>query len=124
MSTTISQHDPVPTEVLDGAVAPYSRDKTYVFTALFLAVVTVVEVLAVELPDFPLWSGNLLVPVLLLLMAVKFFTVAWVFMHLKFDKPILTWAFYSGLLLALGVYVAMLTMFRLWYGDSASVRSS
>ncbi len=119
MSTSVSPHDPVPTEVLDGAVAPYSRDKTYVFTAIFLAVVTVVEVLAVEVPDFPLWSGNLLVPVLLILMAVKFFTVAWVFMHLKFDKPILTWAFYSGFFVALAVYIAVLAMFRIWGGDSA-----
>ena len=119
MSTNISSHDPVPTEVLDGAVAPYSRDKTYVFTAIFLAVVTVLEVLAVEANDFPLWSGNLLVPVLLILMAVKFFTVAWVFMHLKFDKPILTWAFYSGLVIALAVYIAVLAMFRIWGGDSA-----
>mgnify|MGYP003126100741 CR=1 FL=1 len=115
--TTVSSHDPVPPELLDGAKEAYSRDKVYVFTAIFLAVVTVVEILAVEV-DFFLWSGSLLVPVLLLLMAVKFFTVAWVFMHLKFDKPILTWAFYSGLILAVGVYVAMMTMFRLWWPDS------
>lgn len=113
MTTTIDPHEPVPTEVLDGAVKAYSRDKVYVFTALFLAAVTVVEVLTYEI-DFFLWSGSLLVPFLLILMAVKFFTVAWVFMHLKFDKPILTWAFYAGLILAVLVYLAMLAMFRIW----------
>ena len=43
--------------------------------------------------------------VLLLLMAVKFCTVAYFFMHLRFDKPILTRLFYSGLVLAIGVYL-------------------
>ena len=40
----------------------------------------------------PVWS-----PFLLLLMAIKFWIVAYFFMHLKFDKPILTRLFYSGL---------------------------
>lgn len=124
MTTTIDPHEPVPTTVLDGAVAPYSRDKVYVLTALFLAAITVIEVLTYALPDFPAWSheNNLLVPVLLILMAVKFFTVAWIFMHLKFDKKILTWAFYSGLILAVAVYLAVLTMFRIWYPGHHQVR--
>jgi heme/copper-type cytochrome/quinol oxidase subunit 4 len=113
--STVSSHEPVPTETLDGAVQPYSRDKVYVITALVLAAITVVEVLTYTHEDFVLWEGPLLVPVLLILMAVKFFIVAWVFMHLKFDKPILTWAFYSGLLLAVAVYLGALTMQRIWY---------
>ena len=48
------------------------------------------------------------------LMVVKFIIVASVFMHLKFDKKILSVAFYSGLLLATGVYLAILTAFRFW----------
>jgi cytochrome c oxidase subunit 4 len=48
-------------------------------------------------------------------MAVKFFTILYIFMHLKFDKPILTRIFYSGLLLALFVYIAMLATFRFWF---------
>jgi cytochrome c oxidase subunit 4 len=114
--TTISPHDPVPTEVLDGAVKPYSRDKVYVFTAIFLAFVTALEVVAVEV-DFFLWSGAMLPPVLILLMGIKFFVVVWIFMHLKFDKPILTWAFYSGFALAIAVYIAMLAMFRYFTGN-------
>lgn len=117
--TTISPHDPVPPEVLDGAVKAYSRDKVYVLTALFLAAITVVEVLTYVAPDFPVWADNLLVPVLLILMAVKFFTVAWIFMHLRFDKPILTWAFYSGLGLAIAVYLTVLAVFRVFSSDSA-----
>jgi cytochrome c oxidase subunit 4 len=51
----------------------------------------------------------------MLLMAVKFWTVAYFFMHLKFDKPILTRVFYAGVILAFAVYVAVLTMFKVWY---------
>lgn len=121
MSTTAPEHEPidphgaVPTDVLDGAVAPYSRDKVYVVTAIALAVLTAIEVIAVEV-DFVLWEGTRLLTVwLLVLMAIKFVIVASVFMHLKFDKPILTWVFYSGLVLAVAVYLGALTAFRLWW---------
>src|SRR5689334_14894124 len=106
----LTSHDDIPTAVLDGADKPYSRDKVYVLTALFLAAITVVEVLTYALPDFPAWShdNNMIIPALMILMAVKFFVVAYIFMHLKFDKPILTWVFYSGLALAVAVYIAAL----------------
>ncbi len=115
----LTSHDDIPTDVLDGAVKPYSRDKIYVLTALFLAAITVVEVLTYAAPDFPLWSHehNLIVPVLMILMAVKFFTVAYIFMHLRFDKPLLTRVFYSGLVVALLVYIAVLSTFRIWWSD-------
>ena len=51
---------------------------------------------------------------LLLLMAIKFFTVVYVFMHLRFDKKFLTVVFYSGLVLAVAVYVAVLTILNVW----------
>jgi cytochrome c oxidase subunit 4 len=113
----LTSHDEIPTDVLDGAVKPYSRDKVYVLTALFLAAITVVEVLTYTMPDFPLWShdNNMIIPALMIMMAVKFFTVAYIFMHLKFDKPILTWVFYSGLVLAVLVYIAVLSAFRIWW---------
>ena len=112
---TITSHDDVPTSVLDGAVKDYSRDRVYVLTAIFLAVLTVVEVLTYAAPDFPAWSDELLIPVLMILMAIKFFTIVYIFMHLKFDKPILTRIFYMGLVLAVLVYIAMLSTFRIWF---------
>ncbi len=114
----LTSHDEIPTAVLDGAVREYSRDKIYVLTALFLGAITVVEICTYAFPDFPAWSGNLVVVVLLVLMLVKFFTVAYIFMHLRFDKPILSWFFYSGFILAIAVYVAALSMFRIWWPDS------
>ena len=110
--------EPVPTRVLDGAVEEYPRERRYVWVALALAVITSLEIATYAAPGFPAWNwGDKagLITVLLILMSVKFWTVAYYFMHLKFDKPLLTRLFYSGLLLAVAVYVAILTMFQLWY---------
>ena len=116
MSTETAE--PVPTTVLDGAVEDYPRERQYVIVALALGALTLVEIATYAAPGFPVWSwGDKagLITVLLLLMAVKFWTVAYYFMHLKFDKPILTRIFYSGLVLAVLVYVAVLTMFLTWW---------
>ncbi len=112
--SSLTSHDDVPVSELDGAVKDYSRDKVYVYTAIFLAVITIVEVLTYAAPDFAIWADDLLIPVLMILMAVKFFTIAYIFMHLKFDKPILTRIFYTGLVLAVAVYIAVLFTFRLF----------
>ncbi len=51
-----------------------------------------------------------MVPILLVMMAIKFFTVVLYFMHLKYDNPLFRRLFYTGLFLAIFVYiVAMLT---------------
>ena len=82
----------------------------YIKVAIVLAALTALEV-ATYFVDF----GPFFMPVLLILMCVKFFIVVSYFMHLKFDKPILTRIFYSGLVLAMLVYLAMLTTFRIWF---------
>ena len=79
----------------------------YVKVALVLAALTALEV-ATYFVDF----GPFFMPVLLILMCVKFFIVVSYFMHLKFDNKIFSWMFYSGLLLAVAVYVGMLATFR------------
>ena len=116
----LTSHDEIPTDLLDGAVREYSKDKVYVLTALVLGLITVVEVLTYAIPDFPAWDhdNGLLIPVLLILMAIKFWIVGYIFMHLRFDKPILTRLFYAGLITAVLVYLAMLSMFRIWYPGS------
>jgi cytochrome c oxidase subunit 4 len=89
-------------------------------TAVFLAVVTLVEIATYVWPDLPLWSwgGETnagIITALMVLMAVKFFTVAYIFMHLKFDKPLLSRVFYSGLSLAVIVYLMVMFVFRLFF---------
>jgi len=79
----------------------------YIKVALVLAALTALEV-ATYFVDF----GPFFMPVLLVLMCVKFFIVVSYFMHLKFDNKIFSFMFYAGLFLAIGVYVAALATFK------------
>ncbi|MDZ7734418.1 MAG: cytochrome C oxidase subunit IV family protein [Acidimicrobiia bacterium] len=87
--------------------------------ALFLAVITLLEV-STYWPLEEAWTDgfglgvDILVPTLLLLMVVKFWTVTWFFMHLRFDSRFLTMVFYFGLALAAAVYIATLATFEFW----------
>jgi cytochrome c oxidase subunit 4 len=98
------------TDVTDDHAAHHPSDRHYVNIAILLAVITGIEV-AVYYLDLP--SVALLV-VLFILMAIKFFTVAMQFMHLKFDSAILSRIFYGGLFLAVIVYMIALSTFRLF----------
>ena len=79
----------------------------YIKVAGALAVVTALEV-ALYYLDVHLWY----MPILLILMVVKFLTVVSVFMHLKYDNKLFSALFYSGLILALVVYTIALLTFR------------
>ena len=85
----------------------HASDKTYIRIAIFLTVITVVEVIIYYIPSF----RPLLVPVLIVLSLAKFATVVGYFMHLKFDSQVFRVMFIAGLVLSLGVFVAMLAMF-------------
>jgi cytochrome c oxidase subunit 4 len=54
------------------------------------------------------------VPVILILMVVKFFLVASYFMHLRFDSALLKRTFYFGLAVAIIVYLVALTSMNIW----------
>lgn len=84
-------------------------DRKYVQLFVFLVVVTAVEVALSYMVDD---LGALFLPLLLLLMAVKFFAVVLFFMHLKFDNRLFGLMFYMGLVLAVGVYLVALFTFR------------
>jgi cytochrome c oxidase subunit 4 len=45
-------------------------------------------------------------------MAIKFFMILLVFMHLKFDHKLFSLMFYIGLVLAIGVYMVALFTFK------------
>ncbi len=94
----------------DGDQSHFSDNK-YIVVALILGVITAAEVAASYID-----LGPIFVPLLLFLMGMKFFIVVSFFMHLRFDSRVFTWMFYSGLFLAVGVYVAALTMFHFWGG--------
>jgi cytochrome c oxidase subunit 4 len=82
----------------------------YIKTAIALAIVTGLEVGLYYLDIGKLFL--LFLPTLLILMVIKFLTVVSNFMHLKFDNKIFSWLFYSGLILAVSVYVVALLTFR------------
>lgn len=90
-----------------GAEHEHHPDMYYVKVAIFLAIIT-----ALETSTYWIDFGPFFLPTLLILMAIKFVVVASVFMHLKFDSKIFSWLFYSGLVLAILVYVAFLATFR------------
>ncbi len=79
----------------------------YVRIALILAAITGLEV-STYYVDF----GRLFLPALLIMMVIKFVMVVSYFMHLKFDNKVFSWLFYTGLILAVGVYCAALATFK------------
>ncbi|MEY2580935.1 MAG: cytochrome c oxidase subunit [Ilumatobacteraceae bacterium] len=83
----------------------------YIKVAGALALIT-----AVEVGLYYLNIGKLFMPTLLILMVIKFVTVVSLFMHLKFDHKLFSWLFYSGLFLAVFVYLAALMTFRFFDG--------
>ena len=102
-------------EIHDDPDAHPDRRRTYVMVALVLAALTALEVSTYYIPDLLGGKGSAAITALLLvLMAIKFVMVVYFFMHLKYDKKFLTVAFYSGLFLAVAVYVAVLATFRFW----------
>lgn len=89
----------------------------YVYVALFLGVVTGAEiVLGYRKAD------ALIIGALLILMVIKFATVALWFMHLRFDSVLFRRFFVTGIVLATAVYVAiMMTAFQFFGDDTTSV---
>ncbi len=84
-------------------------DREYVKIAAILAALT-----AIEVATYFVDVGEALVPILMVLMVIKFFMVAAWFMHLKYDSSLFTKIFVTGLVLASGVYIAALSAFKWW----------
>ena len=80
---------------------------TYLRVAAVLVIVTLIEVGVFYVPAFQ----GILVPVLLVLSALKFALVVMFYMHLKFDNRFFTFLFGGPLLLALGVMIGLLFLF-------------
>ena len=95
MSTATEHHDHAMT------------DAGYIKIALILAAITALEV-STYYVDF----GPLFMPALMVMMIVKFVMVVSYFMHLKFEKRVFSFMFYTGLGLALFVYFAALATFK------------
>lgn len=80
---------------------------TYLRVAAILVIITLIEVGIFYVPAFQ----SFLVPVLLVLSAVKFALVVMFYMHLKFDNKFFAFLFGGPLLLGLFVVVSLLFIF-------------
>ena len=89
--------------------ADHLSPASYWMIALFLAIVTAVEVAITYIPGY---DGTILVVSLLVLGVVKFLTVVAFFMHLKYEPFTMNFMFYIGLLGALALFIAVLLSFR------------
>ncbi len=106
MSTNTEQgHHPVQHPA--DAEHDHPGDGMYIKIALILGLIT-----AAEVATYYVDLGSLLGPVLIVMMIAKFSIVAGWFMHLKFDSNLFTRVFVSGVVLAVGVYLAALTSFH------------
>ncbi|MGA0133999.1 MAG: hypothetical protein ACO3ND_06565 [Opitutales bacterium] len=85
----------------------------FITLALWLAVVTGVEIVLIYLP----LPAGLLLATLSLLSAGKFFAVILWFMHLIYDKRLLFWVFVSGLVLAFATFAALIALFSVGHLD-------
>ncbi|HEX9703718.1 MAG TPA: cytochrome C oxidase subunit IV family protein [Gemmatimonadales bacterium] len=80
---------------------------TYLRVFAVLVIVTVIEVGVFYVPTFQ----SFLVPMLLVLSALKFALVVMFYMHLKGDSKIYTFLFGGPLVLATGVLIGLLLLF-------------
>jgi len=97
----------------------HPSDAVYWKVGAALGVVTALEVATYFITSDP-YSHELkwvLIGGLLTLMALKFVVIVSYFMHVKFDNKLFRNVFITGIVLAVGVYLAVLTTFQFW-GDS------
>jgi len=102
-------------ETVHGSGHAHPSDLDYVKVAVFLAAITGAEI-AMSYVDV---DTKIYIPVLLVMMAVKFSVVVMWFMHLRFDNRIFRRMFVAGLLLAVGVYIAAMTSMQM-FGDNTT----
>ena len=82
--------------------------KLYIRIALLLAVLTAIEVALFYVVEFTGMTANMATPLLIGLAAAKFLIVVGYFMHLKYEKPLLSRTFAIGAVLAGGLYAVVI----------------
>ena len=106
--TAVAEHAEEAHDAHEG-VHGHPTDITYWKVGLFLAILT-----ALEISTYWWEEGALTAAALLIMMTIKFVTVAMYFMHLKFDAKVLRNVFFAGIVLAMGVYIAALSALVFW----------
>ncbi len=111
MSTAADTHtEPGHAEAEAHPEHAHPSDAKYVQIALILAAITAAEVASYYLD----LSSTALLLALIPMMVVKFAMVALWFMHLKFDSHIFRGFFVTGIILAVAVYLIVMSAFQLF----------
>ncbi|MGJ3242978.1 MAG: cytochrome C oxidase subunit IV family protein [Opitutales bacterium] len=79
----------------------------FINLGLFLAVLTGIEIVIIFFP----WNAMLILWGLILLSVIKFAAVITWFMHLIYDRVLLTFFFLAGLIIATGTVIALMLLF-------------
>ena len=95
----------------DGEHIP--TDLYFIKVAIVLAIVTGLETSTYWWPHS---MHAVATPALLIMMTIKFFMIVLIFMHLKFDSKLFGFMFYTGLALAIFVYMVFLFTFQFFRG--------
>jgi cytochrome c oxidase subunit IV len=94
-----------PSESVDHGTAHHPSPRDYVRIAIILGILT-----ALEVSTYFVEFGPIAIPLLIVLMLIKFVLVAGFFMHLRFDTKLYGRMLYGGLLLAVGLYAITLVI--------------
>ena len=86
----------------------HPTELTYVKIALLLAAITIAEVAIYYIQWFH--DSGALVPTLIVMSAIKFYTVVSYFMHLKFDHKLLSFWMSFGLFLGAVIVIALMLL--------------
>ncbi len=89
---------------------PVHGTRTYWYIGGILFVITAFEIAAYYIEET---LGGLMVPVILLLSAMKFWLVVWFYMHLKYDSRVFTGIFVFPLALAALVIGGLTLLYHL-----------
>ena len=81
---------------------------TYFIVAMTLSAITGIEVAVF----YATWLGHGIIPVLTILSGAKFALVGMFYMHLRYDHSLFSGLFVGGLVVAMGVVFALMTLFR------------
>jgi cytochrome c oxidase subunit 4 len=100
-------HHPERLPLLPGELKPHPTPRQYVLIAVVLVIITGLEVGASYLEGDV--NSNLLIVLLTVMAAVKFFLVASWYMHLRTDLKIFRRMFVVGILLAGAVYLVAIS---------------
>lgn len=99
------------TAVAEGHAHP--SPKLYIQIAGVLAVITLIEVFILYLPEMGLeWARPWLVPAFIIMSVLKFVLVVGWYMHLKFDDPIFVRMFGFALIIGLMIVTAFIALFQ------------